>query len=582
MNPVKDYAKLKRAIQTSREDLKPFRQEALQAMRQYVGRRYGNNGSREKVPVNLMEQMISIYVGQLAASMPQVLVTTDVRSLKPGAADFEAVINFELRRMDLESTMLYTVLNAMFSMGIVKVGLEYAGSTQAMDGSLMDYGQPFAEDVNIDDWVHDTSARKWSECAFMGNRYTMFLDDAMENPSFVKAVREKLKPTSDLDTNEEGDERPGIMSRPNDDGTDYRERVELWDIWLPREKLIVTCAASNGNVHSGYNEPLRVMEWTGPEHGPYHILSFNEVPMNVMPVSPTSLMYDLHDLANRLFRKLARQAERQKTIALTRGAAKDDGETVMRANDGELHTVDDPGSTQEVNFGGANPQTMAMFLQARDMFSLQAGNLDLLGGLGAQTETVGQDELLSRNASKKVQKMQDRVLRFTQKLCRDIGWYIWTDPIRDIRTQRSIPGYQSPVQVDFSPERREGDFLDYNFDIEPYSMQAQTPGQRLAFIERFFNGFVMPLAPMMMQQGISIDFEKLSRTMAKLGHSNELEDMLIFTGPPSGMEPTEKGSSQRLGMSPQTKRTYERVNKSGASRIGQDSQMIQSMMKEQA
>lgn len=50
-------------------------------------------------------------------------------------------------------------------------------------------------------------------------------------------------------------------------------------------------------------EPLRVVDWEGPESGPYHLLWYNEMPSNSFPLAPVTQWIDLNDGYNRVMRK---------------------------------------------------------------------------------------------------------------------------------------------------------------------------------------------------------------------------------------------------------------------------------------
>lgn len=60
-----DLKRLWDAMSHSREKLRPFRENRLDAIKQYVGSHYGEQGSEEDVPVNLIELAISVYTQQL-------------------------------------------------------------------------------------------------------------------------------------------------------------------------------------------------------------------------------------------------------------------------------------------------------------------------------------------------------------------------------------------------------------------------------------------------------------------------------------------------------------------------------------
>jgi len=91
--------------------------------------------------------------------------------------------------------------------------------------------------------------------------------------------------------------------------------MTLWDVWLPKEGLLVTMADQSGGP------ALRIVPWEGPEHGPFLLLGFDVVPGNIMPVAPGAHLLGLARLLNRMMRKLGDQADRQKIVTLVSRAA---------------------------------------------------------------------------------------------------------------------------------------------------------------------------------------------------------------------------------------------------------------------
>ena len=90
--------------------------------------------------------------------------------------------------------------------------------------------------------------------------------------------------------------------------------------------------------------------------------------------------------------------------------------------------------------GGINTNSLAYAIQLDRILSRNAGNLDLLGGLSPQSDTVGQDELLASNASKRIADMQDRVTEFTTRIVKDLAWYLWNDPLIDLPLVKRLDG----------------------------------------------------------------------------------------------------------------------------------------------
>ena len=124
MNPNdrKQLKRLRESIEYARRKLLPFREKRYDMIRQYVGRNYSDNGADARVPVNLLEMLINIYQRQLAARSPQVLVTTDKMVLKPEAVSIELRLNQRLKEIRFGRSMRRVVLDALVSIGVMRVG----------------------------------------------------------------------------------------------------------------------------------------------------------------------------------------------------------------------------------------------------------------------------------------------------------------------------------------------------------------------------------------------------------------------------------------------------------------------------
>ena len=125
--------RLREAIDYSRRKLMPFRQQRYEAIRQYVGFHYSDDGTSDRIPVNLLELAVNIYTQQMAARAPKALVQTRFAELKPMAANFELALNHLIKEIRLGQTIRLAVIDALFSLGIIKSGLERRASVE-IDG----------------------------------------------------------------------------------------------------------------------------------------------------------------------------------------------------------------------------------------------------------------------------------------------------------------------------------------------------------------------------------------------------------------------------------------------------------------
>jgi len=569
-NPA-HLARLRAAIDYSYRKLQPFRQHRFEAIREYVGARYSSTGASQKVPVNLIELAVNIYVRHLAARRPAAMFSSDYEELRSGAVSLEIVANRLIKAIKYEKSMQSIVLDAMFGMGIAMLGLNLDGEWNG--GILHDPKQIFLDKVDLDDWVHDIQATIYEQVQFAGNKFRVQLDYVKENKDYVKSVREKLVSETDTATNDGGDYRVAILSRGEDGYSErFKDMVELINVWLPYDRLIVTLPYENLG-----SKPLRIVEWDGPEAGPYHILSFSEVPGNIMPLPPVALWMEIHDSVNRLYRKNIRKAERQKTLLLAHGPSAEDPTRIGQSDDGDIIRIDNAGQTKEFSTGGIDGNTLAFSIHLKDMFTYLAGNLDSLGGLSPQSKTVGQDKLLGTAASIRTSDMQDRVVAFNRAIMTDIGLYLFRDQSEPIPIERRIEELGITVQAKFSPRELQGEFYHYNFDVQPYSMQEESPASKLETLVGVFNGFILPLQQQIEAQGGTVDFEKLLRYIAKYTNMSEFEEMLKFSR--TKVDNSIRRSSPVLPGKPvNTTHTSTKVNIPGSSRSSQDSVLINALL----
>jgi hypothetical protein len=531
MNPNKetDRSRLFKAIEYSTRNLRPFREMRKKFVTDYVGSYYnsGSKGDSKEVIMNLMYQTAETYTMSLAANRPRILVTSQFPELAGFAHNFQRTVNNLIEEIHLEETIRAAVLEAFFSMGVIKV---YNGESGFLklegEDEWLDPGKPFAENISFDDYIYDIEATTKSKMRFELNKYKMNREKALNDSSFDKEVLEDLQ----VYRREGGmhDHQPDTPLRDTFFGESKPEalesELELMDVWLPMDNLVVTF--SNGQD----TKPLRIVEWEGPEAGPFHTLTLAaEVPDQIMGVSPAMNLKPLNDIINGLLRKQKRQAQRQKDIPFYQDGAHEDAQRLQRAADGEWTRVSNPESVNILKMGGVDQQNQAFTMNMQEQFDRMAGNLQMMAGLGPSSETATQDKLIHGAVSKREANMQYRVVDFTSEICKDLGWLLWTDEVNERENNFELEGQQ--FKSTWSPEQREGDFLQYNFDVEPYSMMYKSPSERLNNITQYITQIAMPMQQDMMQSGGSIDFEELTNLYSELLDIPRLKQVIRFEDP---------------------------------------------------
>jgi hypothetical protein len=554
-----DFSRLLTAVESSIRKMKTPRDKRVEAIKQFVGFHYSDDGSPNVVPTNLLELAVTIYVRRLASRAPRALITSSVRSLRAMARNMALALNQIPGEIGLDGTLRKAVIEAIFSpLAVVKIGLADS------DHVILDqrYGEPFVDLVTLDDYFVDMTAKNFETIQFEGNDYWLPLDVARDMKGDDKLQADEYSVTGD-----QGETRAESISQ--DESLDlYADKVWVRDVWIPDTRQLVTYGVKT-------KEEFAVVDWEGQIAGPYHKLWFSDVPGNLLALPPVAIMRDLHELANSLFRKLANQAEAKKNVAAFAGDAGDDVKALQTASDGDGISYHGQ-KPENITVGGIDAPTLAFFLQTRDLFSYFSGNLDSLGGLSPVADTLGQDTMLSEAASARLEFMSDRTIDFARGVYRSLAWYLWTDPVRKRTLEKPVDGTDITIRTVWSPETRDGDFLDYNFDIDIYSMQSDTPSVKLQKIGQVLERYIYPVLPLLQQQGGQIDFRALLDLIGSLANIPELSELVTFGEPPE--EQAAAGNPSPTTMPAHTTRTYERVNRPGATRSGKDDVMSRVLM----
>lgn len=560
--------RLRDDIRRSRRRMDKYRQTRIEAIHEFVGRRYSDETTAARRPINLVEMTHQVLLRNLVSSCPKIHVSTMHPQLKPSARKLQVATNYLLEhRLKMHKVLREVVSDALFGMGIVKHGIcDYAEGHENRDiGS----GQPFCDRVSLDDWVHDMSVKSFREVSYMGSRFSMRLHEAKNTEYFDEKVRTMLAESSyresDIDYN--ASDRASDLTAANQDlEHDWIRKVHLWDIYLPREQIVVTIS---DQLHQ---EPLRVIEWAGPKEGPYKILSFEDVPDNTLPLPPVHMWLDMHELSNKIFNKMSQQAVRSKTVLVGPADARKDMETIRDAGDGDVILSNSADRMREVHFGGTDQMLQSFFLGIRGQHSYQNGNLDAMGGLAAQSETFKQDKLISESASQKLSEMQDRTEEFTAECCEAMAFYLWEDPHIDLPLvdRDEATGVEFPVR--YTPSMRQGEFLDYNFQIKTHSLRRKTPSEKIQVINQTMQ-MLGPWMPYMQQQGIMPNFQKYIEQIAEATDTNELHDILQSGFIPQ-IQPVGEAPSK---MSQGGERRYISEGRSGMTQQGADRVMMNTL-----
>jgi hypothetical protein len=521
------------------KELETFREQNRKRQALYAGHGYGANEEDVDAPLNVYNLALRIYQRRCISGDPRVNVRSRSPRARTEAYELSLACEQLFREINLKDTLKEVIQQGLHSIGIVKIAVT-PREVHESQGFLHDAEQPFCDPVLLENFAFDTNAKRWEEIDWCGDRYRVPLDDLLNNPYWdqeVVATLDKGETRQDEDLRqapgEESVQRMGVEDSVFRD--DLRQYITVWDVWLPREKLLITIP------DGGKGQPLHVEQWQGPENGPYHLLRFDPLPGNIMPVSTGGHLESLATLLNRAIRKLGDQLDRQKTNPLiTPGAANaGDDRTIQNARDGDVLQVMDPKNTTELRTGGIDQQSYAFTQGLISLFSWLGGNLDSLGGLASNAETAAQAEMELAGANSLIDELTDKFDGFLKGVMADLAWYVYSDPNGTRRLIKRVEGTDWEVPVKWGPERRFRPFFLFEFEVDPFSVRVRSPEQRLRM--------VMDVLPRMMQVaqakmlfaqvGDELDTEAMWRLICRYSGLTELSELVRSSGVPITGEP---------------------------------------------
>jgi len=565
--------RLLQAIRNSRTALEPFRRVRRALIKDYVGSWYSEGGAENKTLVNLINQTARIYTIALAANNPQVLVSTPALENIPFARRFEINLNKLISDMSLETTFRAILLDAFFCLGCGVVMMRdtdtrFHGLLESEEDVWLDPGEPWFNRVSLDDLILDMPAKELTKMRYCGHRYRADYEKVMSEPGYDKKVKDKLKPTSREHHDSVGTVRGMASDHGSAEDDDLKDMVWLMDIWIAENNSIVTMACDQELP------PLIEREWIGSQSGPYKFLSLGDTPDNVIPTSPAINLKGMHDLQNRLHRRMEDDSDAHRVVNAYPPGGADDAERIRTASRNSWVKMGDPKSIQQVEVGGVDQRDMALATFLQTEYDRFAGNLQAMGGLGQQATTLGQEELIHGNVSRNVADMRMAVVSFASDCILDLGRLMWEDQTLEIKSSMEVANTGIQVRSDWTPDLRRGNFEDYEFKVEPYSMVFKTPEQKLQELFQVLRE-IAPLWPMFQASGATLDAQAIVDEIARLKNRPEFKRFISFAIPTDMLG----GDQNTVRQSPVTSReTIRRNVPSGGTDQARSNTLIRDLM----
>ena len=573
-------SRLQDQVQMAEKELEPFREQSQRRQSMYAGHGHGDNQQEVDTPFNVYNAALRIYQRHLIGGSPRANVRSRNPEYTPTAYEITLACEQLFEEINLQDTMKSVVHQALSgNCGVVKIGVVTAGSHES-EGFLHDAEQAFCDVVLLEDFAFDTNAKTWEQIDWCGNRYRLPLEDLKASPEWDQDVVDGLsvqQVRQDEDLQKKGDEesvtRMGFQDSMFRD--DLRQYVTVWDIWLPHENVLLT-------IPEGKPEVLRVVDYDGPESGPYLLLRFDPIPGNILSVAPGSHLESMAILINRAVRKLGNQLDRQKSNQAITPSAQNAGDdkTIQDCEDGDVIVLQDPKNTQEIRSGGVDQQSYAFTQGLMSWYNWLGGNFESVGGLASRAETAMQQEMEVSGASGMLDELSDKFNQFLSRVMQGLAYYEYTDQSKTRQLVKRVQGTDRQIPVLWTADKRQRDFYLFEFEVDPFSIRRKTPDQRLKqVLDLIPRATQLAQAKMLFAQvGDDLDTEAMWSLIVRYTDMEELMGLIRSGGRPITASPSTRPPSANVGGMP---REYIRRNVSsggGNGMQGPQQQALEQMM----
>ena len=491
-------------IQT--QDMRKLR---IKMLAHYAGGWFAGKSHGDQQPLNLIDRGVQIIGPYLVGGPPKVMIDAkrNLSSNRPFARTLELALEHLFREIKFHQlTMRPAVFNSLFSMGIVKTGIMKSKEVEVY-GHLHDIGQPYADNIDFDDYRGDPMARDREEAELEGHEYTLPYEFVMDSGLFKNY--DHLKP--DIDATDWETKPEMITKEQGQGGVRYerlRKMARLQDFWIPDEQIIITVPLMGQG-----RKIMRTVQWDGPESGPFDMLGYRHFSNSILAIPPVFTWLGYNKIINRLVAKMNNQAQRERKIIAYDLGSSQDAKYIAQTPDGSTVGVKNIDGIKELEMGGVSETNFQFITFMEQQFSIAGGNLYTIGGRETGAETLGQEQMLQANASKALEDMVQQVHQFTSSIIEKLAWFMWSDPMIDLPVIKRVAGYE--LETRFSQETKEGDFFDYGFDIEPYSMSRMNPETRYQKLMQLVSQVILPTAQIAASQGSQLNVDELVRESAR-------------------------------------------------------------------
>jgi len=508
-----EVVRLMQAIELSDKKLQPFRETRKEFMRHIAGTMYGGvEVLEEQQTINLLYSVASILEPALSVRVLKADVVCRKQRVRYFGDEFRLALNEKMRAVGAADALRTAIRDSLTSVGILNQGHDSEGES-------------YVNAISLDDYVVDRRAKDHRPGSYghEGHFFRMDYDEAMDGGMFTASGREVI---TTLKGQRRQNQAREISGQEGTEQDEFNPQIELFEAFLPDRKAKVWLPGTMVET----KEYLREFEWDGEEDSPYRLLGYSWLSDNFMPIPVIGVIFKLYTFINSIAEKAGLQALAQKDVILASKSSAQDATTIKDIPGNNIALVDNPKDAQKFSLGGSNDTNYKAIGWMNDWVTRLSGNTDMIGGLGAQSNTLGQDQLLMSQAGVRIGDMQAAVKELADWIVRGQGRELWSDPTFRFEGMNKLPG-GIELPVVWEPGERVGKFEDYELSASISTTARDTPEQRYAKIERLLNNTMIPMAPLAAQYGSRINLDTVVNVLGRAADIPEIEDLWI-EGPP--------------------------------------------------
>jgi len=526
----------------------------------YAAGRHARSTYEQNLPKGNLLQMSGIGTQiALAYGEPQFMSTARMPDHIGTAESLEPALNRMATLLNFGDTARAVAADSFFGYGIFKVGVGVM-PLAAQIATGMRIG-PCIWRVGQPDYIYDVTVDHFDKCGFMGDLYTLPLNEAQElYPEDADRLAEI--------TEAERIDSARVMARANRYATP-EPMVLLYDCYIPGSNIIATWPIRQQNFRSIADAPLKrgVRDYNGHWSGIYGVLTHLYSPDELVPIAQAENVKALHYLFNDILELTSEQARHAKYNPTYTNNGEKDMQKLWNATDRVPVGITNNSTFGSFEIPGPTQSQTAYMSAIMQLFKQMSFNLDAQLGLAPTSGTATQSSLIAERTNAMTAEMRRKFLRTLQLVGYKLAHLLMEDQNLYLPlTRQLMPGSKIKVDVSWLPPNRaprNSNVDDYDISVESFSLKYRDPEERLQQIATISNQIILP-AFAAQAKGFPIDGQEVLNTAAKYSGNPELRDWYQAVDP---VYTEQKQTSRMTAQRPDVGR-YVRENVSEKSNNG--------------